>query len=66
MLIELNGTRHEVDDAATVASLIESAHGSTRGSAVVLDGVVVPRSAWAHTRLSPGQSIELITAVQGG
>lgn len=65
MRVTLNGEAREVD-AVTVAELIESLTGSTRGSAVVVDGEVVPRSAWQSYGLRDGQAVELITAVQGG
>lgn len=65
MRVTLNGEPREVD-AVTVADLIETLTGSTRGSAVVVDGEVVPRSAWPGYGLRDGQAVELITAVQGG
>ncbi len=66
MNIELNGTSTSVEDGTTLAALIEQVAGSTRGSAAAVDGEVIPRSAWPTFELSPGQSVELITAVQGG
>jgi sulfur carrier protein len=66
MTIELNGDPHDVDEGTTLAALIETISGSTRGSAAAVDGEVVPRSEWLTFELRPGQSIELITAVQGG
>jgi sulfur carrier protein len=66
MSIELNGERTHVHDGTTLLTLIEAHAGSTRGSAVVVDGTVVPRSAWPRYVVSDGQRIELITAVQGG
>jgi sulfur carrier protein len=66
MRIELNGRAHELADGTTVAGLITSVTGSARGRAAVIDGEVVPRSAWSEVALREGQSVELITAVQGG
>lgn len=66
MRIELNGQPQDVADGITVAALIESLTGSTRGSAVVVDDEVVPRAAWPDHALRAGQRVELITAVQGG
>jgi sulfur carrier protein len=66
MRIELNGRDREIADGTTVDALITSVTGSTRGSAAVVDGEVVPRSAWPTVALRDGQSVELITAVQGG
>ncbi|HVU91295.1 MAG TPA: sulfur carrier protein ThiS [Jatrophihabitans sp.] len=66
MIITLNGGSAEVADGTTVADLITGLTGSARGSAAVVDGEVVPRSSWPLTLLREGQSVELITAVQGG
>lgn len=66
MNVELNGAPHELTDGTNVRDLIESVTGSTRGSAVVVDDEVVPRSTWGDYVLRAGQRVELITAVQGG
>ncbi len=66
MTIVLNGRRRDIADGSTVGALILAETGSARGSAVVLDGTVVPRSEWDDTRLVAGADVELITAVQGG
>ncbi|MDT4907586.1 MAG: sulfur carrier protein [Pseudonocardiales bacterium] len=66
MRLEVNGTARDLDDGTTLAAMIEQLAGSTRGSAVVVDGEVVPRSEWRDYALRPGQTVELITAVQGG
>jgi sulfur carrier protein len=66
MRLEVNGTARDLDDGTTLAAMIEQLAGSTRGSAVVVDGEVVPRSEWCDYALRPGQTVELITAVQGG
>ncbi len=66
MQLRVNGKPHEAPDGTTVDALIVALTGSARGSAAVVDGEVVPRSAWVATALQDGQSVELITAVQGG
>jgi len=66
MTISLNGTDVDVSGVRTLAELIEQRTGTTRGSAVVVDDVVVPRAEWAAFPITDGQRIELITAVQGG
>lgn len=66
MKITLNGSPYPVAEGTSVTDLIVSVTGAERGSAVVIDGEVVPRSAWPATALHDGQSVELITAVQGG
>jgi sulfur carrier protein len=37
-----------------------------RGVAVAIETEVVPRSAWVQTRLSAGERVEVLVAVQGG
>jgi sulfur carrier protein len=66
MNVEVNGNRQVVSDGTTLAMLIEQLAGSTRGSAVAVDGEVIPRSQWSSVELRAGQRVELITAVQGG
>ena len=66
MTVNLNGAECEYAEGTTLLSLIEEAAGTTRGSAVVVDGVVVPRGEWPSYRVRDGQRIELIRAVQGG
>ena len=64
--IELNGTPCDVEAGTTIGRLLERRTGSTRGSAVAVDGEIVPRGRWAETTLTDGQRVELITATQGG
>jgi sulfur carrier protein len=64
--IEVNGVMRSVPVDTTLLDLIESAAGTPRGSALVVDGLVVPRSQWGAMVVAPGQRVELITAVQGG
>lgn len=66
MIIRVNGTDVAIADGTTIASMITDWAGSTRGSAVVVDGEVVPRSSWEQRTLTEGSDVELITAVQGG
>jgi len=66
MKIELNGNPREVPDGTRLRELVEREVGSTRGSAAVVDGEVLPRGAWETYPVQAGQRIELITAVQGG
>ncbi len=66
MTVQLNGHTHDITPGTSVADLINEIAGSTRGSAVVVDDAVVPRAEWATYALRDGQTVELITAVQGG
>jgi sulfur carrier protein len=66
MRIQLNGRPHELASGTTVADLVESVVSSSRGSSAAVDGEVVPRGKWPDYLLRDDQSVELITAVQGG
>jgi sulfur carrier protein len=68
MKVTVNGEARELADGATVADLVERSGlpSERRGIAVAIDAEVVPRSAWGRTELSEGQSVELLTAIQGG
>ena len=65
--IRVNG-ESEALTAVTVAALLAAKEIEIggRGIAVALNGAVVPRSAWRETRLSPGDSVEIVRARQGG
>ena len=54
--------------AATVADFLaqQTVEIGSRGIAVALNGSVVPRSAWGETALKPGDTIEVVRAMQGG
>ena len=65
--IRVNGRRVPVA-AATIAELLaeQAVEMGQRGIAVALNGSVLPRSAWGKTALSPGDSVEIVRAMQGG
>jgi len=67
MIVNLNGERTPLPDEATlVEAVTASGADQARGVAVALDGEVVPRAEWADRRLSDGQEVEVVRAVQGG
>lgn len=68
MKIELNGRTE--DGVETVAEAVHAALGTPdaalgRGTAVAVNGEVVPRSEWDRP-LHDGDSVEILTATQGG
>ena len=65
--IRVNG-QDEPLAVATLAALLEEKAVDTgqRGIAVALNGAIVPRAAWPQTRLSAGDSVEIVRARQGG
>jgi thiazole synthase len=68
MRVELNGEAVSLADGATVRAAVEASGAASpdRGVAVAVDGEVVPRSEWDSTRLSDGQAVEVLAAIQGG
>ena len=65
--IRVNG-RDVPLSAATIADLLaeQAVDRGQRGLAVALNGLVVPRPAWGETALRPGDSVEIVRAMQGG
>ncbi len=65
--IRVNG-EDEVLAVQTLAGLLahKAVDVSQRGIAVALNGIVVPRAAWAQTPLRAGDSVEIVRARQGG
>ncbi|WP_327011605.1 sulfur carrier protein ThiS [Dactylosporangium sp. NBC_01737] len=68
MQLVVNAVTADVDDTATIADVIQGLVGDAgpRGIAVALNGAVVPRDTWAATRPADGDTIDVLTAVQGG
>ncbi len=68
VLVIINGERQELPPEATVDTVVQSlASGPEgRGVAVAVGGEVVPRAAWASTKLAEGARVEIVAAVQGG
>ncbi len=54
-------------EATTVKGLLEQILGEVpAGTAVAVDGDVVPKSQWGAHALSEGARVDILTAVQGG
>jgi sulfur carrier protein len=66
MDVTVNGQSRTVGDGLTLQQLLTHDRTDTRGCAAAVDGVVVPRVRWAAVVLVDGQSVEVLTAVQGG
>ena len=66
MTVLVNGTADDNAVGLTLAELLVDRAGTLRGSAVVVDGEVVPRAEWSTYRIAAGQQVEVITATQGG
>ncbi|WP_250001317.1 sulfur carrier protein ThiS [Actinoplanes sp. M2I2] len=50
----------------SVRELVETITEARRGVAVAVNGEVVPRSTWDARALAEGDSVEVLTAAQGG
>lgn len=66
MKVVINGTPHDLDDGASVATCVAYLTTATTGVAAAVNGEVVRRSSWAQTPVRDGDLVEVITAVQGG
>lgn len=67
MRVTVNGSTTEVQDRATVAAVVAAmSDDEQRAVAVARNGEVVPRSAWEATRLTAGDSLEVLTPTAGG
>jgi sulfur carrier protein len=64
----VNGEAREVRADLTVAELLAGIGPGLdrRGTAVAVNGEVVPRAAWEETGLSEGDRVEVLGAMQGG
>jgi sulfur carrier protein len=65
--ITVNGIAETLQGRSVVALLASKGiEPGGRGVAVAINGAVVPRSAWPHTALQAGDTIEIVQAKQGG
>ena len=66
MRLVLNGKDREAPDLATVAELSAWLDLPAFGSAVELNGAVIPRAEHARTPLREGDRLEVVRLVGGG
>jgi thiazole synthase len=62
----VNGEYRELADDTTVETVVTELGVNRSGTAVAVDGEVIPRGEWAQTELRDGQELEVLHAVQGG
>lgn len=68
MKLVVNGEVTEFAEGTTVAEVVEG-YGrdpSGRGTAVAVNGNVVPRATWRETSLQDDDEVEVLTAIGGG
>ena len=66
-MIFVNGEPRE-RAGATIAELLADlgVEARARGVAVAVDGEVVPRAEWGERRITEGERVEALSAMQGG
>jgi sulfur carrier protein len=64
--ITVNGEQREMQEGATLDSLLQTLGVRRDGTAVALNDDVVPRTRHAATVLRGGDRLEIIVAVAGG
>lgn len=66
MIVVVNGHEVDLSSRSSVGDVVADLGAPTRGVAVAVNGDVVPRSEWDAHSLSPGDRVEVVTAVGGG
>ena len=62
----VNGERRELPSEITLDAVVRTLTERPTGVAAAVNGDVVPRHAWAKTRIVDGDEVDVLTAVQGG
>lgn len=66
MTVVVNGEARELAAGTTLDAVVATLSAAPSGVAAAVNETVVPRGAWAATRLGAGDRVEVLTAVQGG
>lgn len=66
MTITVNGGARTVAPHTTVSDLMDELGVRPSGSAVAVNGEIVPRGTWPARGLADGDDVDVLTAVQGG
>ena len=66
MDIVINGAPRQVTDDMSLERAVSLVSAAASGIAAAVNGEVVRRASWPSTRLTAGDEIEVLTAVQGG
>ena len=66
IMVTVNGQPADVAAGWTVGDLVRDRADVRRKVAVARNGEVVPRSEWDTTRLSTGDTLEVLAPVAGG
>ena len=66
MKIKINGEPRDVPDGLSVAALLAHLEMNTGRVAIERNLDVLPRASWADTRVTDGDSYEIVQLVGGG
>lgn len=69
MEIKVNGKPVEVSSNTTVADLVNKLNPDNKtgaGTAVAIDGVIIPKIQWSGKEIKPDNDVILIKAAYGG
>lgn len=66
MHIILNGKRYPIERETTLHDLVTKLGCKPGGVAIALNETVIPRSKYPETALKDQDSVEIVTAFQGG
>ncbi len=66
MTVKINGTARELSRGMSIADLLKELEVPIEGTAVALNGAVVPRKEHGETVLQNEDEVEVIRAVAGG
>jgi sulfur carrier protein len=66
MTVIINGSAHELADGSSLAAAVALLTVAKSGVAAAVNGAVVRRAEWGTAGLADGDTVEVITAVQGG
>ncbi len=62
----INDELVSLERSATLADALKHVGAGERGTAIALNGTVVPRTQWSRHHLKDGDTIEIISIIQGG
>ena len=68
MNLVVNGSNVEVPEGRTIADVVArvAPERPTRGTAVAVNGEVVPKTHWDSATLNDGDRVEVLHAIGGG
>jgi thiamine biosynthesis protein ThiS len=66
MIITLNGEKRDLPEGTTVLGLLEKLQIQSQRVAVELNEHIVKKDKYPETTLQPGDSLEVVSFMQGG